>query len=56
MGGGYILTKEEQITNKFFLLSLKKLLSAYMENTLNGEKRTKTDITLLIIAQQEKKL
>ncbi len=39
--GDYTQAFEEQLTNFIFHLSFKKFLSAYMENTLNGEKSIK---------------
>jgi len=36
--GDYKLDQEEQFSTFIFQLSFKKLLSAYMENTLNAEK------------------
>ncbi len=43
-----LLAQEEQITYSFKLfMSLKKMLSAYMENTLNGEKSIKSEHILV---------
>jgi hypothetical protein len=39
--GDYTQALEEQLADFIFQLSLKKFLSAYMENTLNGEKSIK---------------
>jgi hypothetical protein len=39
--GYYTQALEEQLPNFIFHLSLKKFLSVYIENTLNGEKSIK---------------
>ncbi len=39
--GDYTQPLEEQLTNLIFQLSLKKILSAYMEKKLNGEQSFK---------------
>jgi len=44
---------EEQLTNFSSIIFLKKFLSAYMENTLNGEKSIKIWHIRLIIEQHE---
>jgi hypothetical protein len=51
--GHYIFTGLERTTYKFYFK--KTLLSAEMENTLNGEKMLKLNITRLIVEHHETK-